>query len=141
MIKFFMVVDVESTFLDDCKASGRATHAYRSGSYANRWTYNRGMLIALAQVQVLLDLLHEKRVKSMARNRKDESVHGFVEDGYERAVQGFEIEIRAEVEAKYASQWEHCGFFQRRRLRREMEQEIARLVADRAKSISPTALF
>jgi hypothetical protein len=77
----------------------------------------------------------------MARNRKDESVHGFVEDGYARAIQGFEIEVRADVEAKYASQWEQCGFFQRWRLRGEMEQEIARLVADREKSISPTALF
>lgn len=100
-----------------------------------------GGLVASAQVQVLPDLPHEKRVKSMARNRKNHSVNGFVEDGYERAIQGFESEVRAEVEAKYASQWEQCGFFQRRRLRGEMEQEIARLVADRAKSISPSALF
>jgi hypothetical protein len=98
------------------KASGRATHAYRCGSYANRWTYNSRWFMALAQVQVLLDLAHEKRVKSMARNRKNDSVNGFVEDGYAHAVQ-------------------------RRRLRGKMEQEIARLVADRAKSISPTALF
>jgi len=97
--------------------------------------------MALAQVQVLLDLAHEKRVKSMARNRKNESVNGFVEDGYARAIAGFEIEVRAEVEAKYASQLEQCGFFQPWRLRSEMEQEIARLVADRAKSISPKALF
>jgi hypothetical protein len=55
--------------------------------------------MALAQVQVLLDLAHEKRVKSMARNRKNESVNGFVEDGYARAIQGFESEIHAEVEA------------------------------------------
>jgi hypothetical protein len=75
-----------------------------------------GGRVASAQVQVLQDLLHEKRMKSMARNRKNDSVNGFVEDGYAHAVQ-------------------------RRRLRGEMEQEIARLVADRAKSISPTALF
>jgi len=52
-----------------------------------------------------------------------------------------EAEIRVTVEAKYASQLEQCGFFQRSSLRSEIDKEIAGLVAERAKSISPDALF
>lgn len=70
-----------------------------------------------------------------------ESAAGFVEDGYARAIEGMETEIRATVEAKYASQLEQCGFFQRSRLRSEIEKEITGLVAERARSISPEALF
>ena len=57
-----------------------------------------GGLVGSAQVQVLLDLAREKRVKSMVRNRKNDSFNDFVEDGFARAFRGFEIEVRAEVE-------------------------------------------
>jgi hypothetical protein len=72
---------------------------------------------------------------------KVESKSGFVEDGYARAIEGLEAEIRVTVQAKYASQLEQCGYFQRSSLRSEIEKEIAGLVAERAKSISPKALF
>ena len=72
---------------------------------------------------------------------KHKSTSGFVEDGYTRAIEGLEAEIRVTVEAKYASQLEQCGFFQQSSLRSEIDKEIAGLVAERAKSISPDALF
>jgi hypothetical protein len=71
----------------------------------------------------------------------NESTEGFVQDGYERAIKCLEAEIRAEVEAKYALQLEQFGFFQRQRLRGDLQKEIAGLVAERSKLISQKALF
>jgi hypothetical protein len=85
--------------------------------------------------------LQTQLVQTMRWLSNKESEAGFVEAGYARAIEGIALEIRAEVEAKYTSQLEQCGFFQRWRLRSEIEQEIAALVAERSKSISPNALF
>jgi len=66
---------------------------------------------------------------------------GFVSDGFERALNGIELEVRAEIEAKYADEWNVSGLFQRWLLRRQMKREIAACVIERSAHISDKALF
>jgi hypothetical protein len=75
-----------------------------------------------------------------AKRDKDLS-NGCVVDGYDRAIDGIEAEIRPEIEEKYTDQWNASGLIKRWILSRKIENEIMVLVAERAKHISPDALF
>jgi hypothetical protein len=67
--------------------------------------------------------------------------NGFVVDGFERAIDGIEAEIRPGIERKYADEWNASGLIRRWILSRKMEKEVMVLVAERSKHISPDALF
>jgi hypothetical protein len=64
-----------------------------------------------------------------------------VADGYERALDGIEAEVRLEIEDKYANQWNSSGLFKRWLLLRRIEREVVDRVAERAAHISPDSLF
>jgi len=70
-----------------------------------------------------------------------EGKNGFVVDGYARAIDGVTAEIRSEIEQKYADHWSRSGFMKRWLLKRRLNNEIATLVAERSKHISPDALY
>ena len=65
----------------------------------------------------------------------------FVADGYERALDGIEADVRPEIERKYADQWNASGLVKRWFLLRRIEREISDRVAERSQHISPTSLF
>ena len=65
----------------------------------------------------------------------------FVADGYERALDGIEAEIRSEIEQKYAIEWNESGPRQRWHLSRKINKEISARVAERSKHISPHSLY
>ena len=64
--------------------------------------------------------------------------HRFVADGYGRARDAIEPEIRAEVEREFAKRLQTASFLKRWRLRREMAAEIKRRIHARA---PPDALY
>jgi len=66
------------------------------------------------------------------------SRQGIVADGHRRAVRALEPVVRAEVEAEYADRLAAVPRWKRARLRREMQQEIERRIAERA---PPDALY
>ena len=66
---------------------------------------------------------------------------GFVEDGFRRLRAGIDAQVRPEVEARYAEALAAAGLLRRLRIRREMEREIARLVAERTAKVSEQSLF
>ena len=66
---------------------------------------------------------------------------GVVNDGFERAVDGIEAEIRADVMTEYLQEWNHAGFLGRLLLRRKIERETKRRSAEKIKMISPESLF
>jgi hypothetical protein len=66
---------------------------------------------------------------------------GFVSDGFERAVDGIELEVRTEVEAKYAVEWKASRLFKRWLLRQRMKREITARIIERSAHISDKALF
>ena len=65
----------------------------------------------------------------------------FVADGYERALDGVEADVRPEIERKYADEWNAAGLVKRWFLLRRIEREISERVAERSQHISPTSLF
>ena len=73
--------------------------------------------------------------------KADASSSGFVHGGYERAIAAIEAQVRPEVEQKYADEWNASGLIKRWFLLRRMEREIAALVCERVKHISPYSLF
>lgn len=74
--------------------------------------------------------------------KSDKSLsNGFVVDGYERAINGIESEVRPEIEQKYADEWNASGLIKRWMLSRRIEKEIRVLVSERSKHISPEALY
>ena len=70
-----------------------------------------------------------------------ESRNGFVEDGYQRTLAGFEAAIRPKVEEKYAQDWQNSGLVKRWILRRSIEREISEQVAQASEYISRNSLF
>lgn len=66
---------------------------------------------------------------------------GFVADGYERAIDGIEAEVRPEIEQKYGAEWNASGLFRRWFLLRRIEREVAGCVAERSAHISSDSLF
>jgi len=66
---------------------------------------------------------------------------GFVVDGYERAIDGIEAEVRPEIEMEYAEEWNVSGLIRRWFLLRRIERKIAERVAEQSKHISPNSLF
>ena len=66
---------------------------------------------------------------------------GFVVDGYERAIDGIEAEVRPEIEMEYAEEWNASGLIRRWFLLRRIERKIAERVAEQSKHISPNSLF
>ena len=69
------------------------------------------------------------------------SNNGFVVDGYDRALAGIEAAIRPTIEEKYAEEWRMSGLIKRWILRRRIEREISKQVAQASKQISPDSLF
>ena len=67
--------------------------------------------------------------------------HGFVEDGFERARDGVEAEIRPEIEQLYAEQFQSLGRLGRWLLRHQIERQITLLVDERTRQISSDSLF
>ncbi len=65
----------------------------------------------------------------------------FVEDGFVRAWDAVEAEVRSEVEEKYAKEWNALGIIKRWRVQRQMEREISERVDERLKHISDYSLF
>ena len=65
----------------------------------------------------------------------------FVADGFDRALQGFENEIRSTIEMQYEAELISASFARRWLLRLRVEKEIRLAVAERAKVISNEALF
>ena len=65
----------------------------------------------------------------------------FVVDGFDRAWNAVEAEIKHEVEEKYAQEWNSSGIIKRWRLQRLMEHEIAERVSERLKHISDDSMF
>ena len=70
-----------------------------------------------------------------------ESKNGFVEDGYQRTLAGFEAAIRPNVEEKYAQDWQNSGLIKRWILWRRIEREISKQVSQASEHISPDSLF
>ena len=66
---------------------------------------------------------------------------GFVVDGYERAIDGIEAEVRPEIEMEYADEWNASGLIKRLFLLRRIERKIAQRVAEQSEHISPDSLF
>ena len=66
---------------------------------------------------------------------------GFVVDGYERAIDGIEAEVRPAIEMEYAEEWNASGLIRRWFLLRRIERKIAERVAEQSKYISPDSLF
>jgi hypothetical protein len=64
--------------------------------------------------------------------------NGFVADGYRRAYSAVEPPVRVEVTAEYAERLERASFWERQRLKREIEREIRRRVHEKA---PPDALY
>jgi|GEM_PF-6168061 len=54
-----------------------------------------------------------------------------VADGYERAFDGIEAEVRLQIEDKYASQWNSSGLVKRWFLLRKIDREVMDCVAER----------
>ena len=77
----------------------------------------------------------------MRINRSTQRDSSFVADGYERALDGIEQEVRYHVEQEYAETWNSAGLLQRWRIHKEMEREIAKRVAKQSAHISPSSLF
>jgi hypothetical protein len=78
----------------------------------------------------------------LSHAKRDEGwSNGFVVDGYERAIDGIEAQIRPEIEEKYADEWNASGLIKRWILSRKIEKEIMLLVAERSKHISTDSLF
>ena len=69
------------------------------------------------------------------------SSNGFVVDGYNRALAGIEASIRPTVEEKYAEEWRKSGLIKRWIVRRRIEREISKQVAQASKHISRDSLF
>ena len=69
------------------------------------------------------------------------SNYGFVVDGYDRALAGIEAAIRPTIEEKYAEEWRMSGLITRWILRRRIEREISKQVAQASKHISHDSLF
>ena len=65
----------------------------------------------------------------------------FVVDGFERAWEAIEAEVRPEVEEKYAQEWNSSGIIKRWCMLREIEREIADRVSERLKHVSDDAMF
>ena len=66
---------------------------------------------------------------------------GFVADGYDRAIDGIEAQVRPEIEQKYAAERNRSGLIKRWLLKRRIEREISHRVAERAARISSDSLF
>jgi len=64
-----------------------------------------------------------------------------VADGYERALDGIEAEVRPEIERKYADKLNASGLFKRWFLLRRIEREISECVVARSRHITSTTLF
>ncbi len=56
----------------------------------------------------------------------------FVADGCDRAWNAMEAAVRQEIEAEFANAWSAAGFLGRWLLRRKINAEIARRLAERA---------
>lgn len=76
----------------------------------------------------------------------------FVADGHKRAIEGLEpkleairLDIKQEIEAKYASQLANAGSFKRwilyLRMKREIEQRISQVVPEIKAKAPPDALY
>ena len=63
--------------------------------------------------------------------------HGFVEDGYDNAVEGCRDEVRKEVLAEYGSEWKHAGLLDRLILWLRMRGEIRRRTERRVERKAP----
>ncbi|QDV87851.1 hypothetical protein TBK1r_68830 [Stieleria magnilauensis] len=80
--------------------------------------------------------------RTLTRSAKpDADTNDFVAGGYERAIHGIEAEVRPIIEQNYADEWTASGIVKRWFLLRRMEREIAELVAERSRHISPNSLF
>jgi hypothetical protein len=66
---------------------------------------------------------------------------GFVADGYDRLVDGLESKAREIVESKYAEEWNASGIVRRWVLQRQLDAEIAAIVAETMPDVSPDAMF
>ena len=75
-----------------------------------------------------------------ARNA-NEAATNVVADGFDRAIDAIGAEVRSEVEAKYADEWNASGIIRRLILLRRIDREIDELIAERSKHISPESLF
>ena len=76
----------------------------------------------------------------MKRNAQPDN-NNFVADGYERALERIEADVRREIEGKYADEWNASGLVKRWFLLRRIDREIAEGVAERSQHISPTSMF
>lgn len=65
-------------------------------------------------------------------SQRDPRKNGFVEDGRRRAQSAAEPAIRAEVEREFAAQLQQASFLKRSWVRRRIEREIKRRVAEKA---------
>ena len=72
---------------------------------------------------------------------KDRHDAGFVANGFHRLCAAFDAEVRPEVEARYAEELAAPGRLRRWQIRRKIEREVARLVAERAAKVSEQSLF
>lgn len=62
----------------------------------------------------------------------------FVVFGFKRARSALKLDVRRQVEGEFAEQWKACGFVRRWFLRRKINAEIVRRLAERA---PPDALY
>ena len=75
------------------------------------------------------------------RNDRSDRGPGFVEGGFRRLCAGIDAQVRPEVKARYAGALAAAGLLRRWRIRREIEREVARLVAERTAKVSEQSLF
>ncbi len=74
----------------------------------------------------------------MAPRLKDS---GLVVDGYERAIDGIDAQVRLGIETEYANEWNASGLIRRWFLLRRIKREISERVAEQANNISQDSLF
>jgi hypothetical protein len=81
------------------------------------------------------------KVQASVRNPLPLARSGFVADGYQRVTAGMEAEVRREIELKHANQCNTASLIRRWFLRRRVEREIRRCVAERSAHRSESSLF
>lgn len=79
------------------------------------------------------------KIRNLKSNAKNSS---FVANGFDRLRLAVELEVRAEIQQRYAQQpTEKLSWYQRRKQRAAIEKEVRAGVAQKLSSVSPESLF
>ena len=65
----------------------------------------------------------------------------FVANGRRNALNGIDADVRAEIEATYADEWNNSSYIRRWFLLRKINREVATRIAERANEAPADALY